>query len=99
MHAMSTALGSYTDEINLTTYTLNQLSEEQINTIIVFLNDNLKTLDKESKWEQFKITIKEEACSLGHCKLFCYCFKTKGGEKSLATARNEMYYFSSIVTF
>ena len=29
MHAMSTGLGSYTDEINLTTYILNQLSEEQ----------------------------------------------------------------------
>ena len=93
-HAMSTAVGLYTDKINLTTYILNQLSQEQINTIIVFLNGNLKRLDNENEWEQFKITTKKEAC-----EHFCYCFKTKGGEKNLATARNEIYYFSSTVTF
>ena len=49
-HAMSTALGSYTDETNLTIYILNQLSEEQINAIIVLLNANLK------RCEQFKLS-------------------------------------------
>ena len=77
-----------TSKFKIIAYILGLITEEQINAIAFFLNDNLKKNDKKREWEDFKLSINEVVDDLK-----CYTFSTKRGRNNPAKKLCNLYFF------
>ena len=71
----------------LVCYTCKKLSEAQLNSITIFLNNNLKKIDAESEWKEFNLKIVKV-----NKDIYCYIFKATGGIKKLARETSKLFF-------